>query len=90
MTLLHRTGVAGTEGKNDILVTIEPAEPGAKLSLELTSPVKYEFGNCIESLVGEMLKIYHIMDAKVVLNDKGAWDFTIRARVETAILRAMA
>lgn len=90
MTLLQRTGQAGTEGKSDILVTIEPAESGTGVSMELSSPVKHEFGDHIQSLVYEILKNHDIRDAKVVLNDKGALDFAICARMETAILRAMA
>jgi len=90
MVLLQRTSQAGTAEKSDILVILEPAEPGTGVSMELSSPLKYEFGDHIQSLVGEMLKKYKIQDAKVVLNDKGALDFAICARVETAILRAMA
>ncbi len=89
MVLLQRTGQAGTGEKNDILVTIEPAETGTGMNVELSSPLKYEFGNQIISFVGEILKEYQIQDAKVVLEDKGALNFAIRARVETAILRAM-
>ncbi|ATW24981.1 citrate lyase acyl carrier protein [Candidatus Formimonas warabiya] len=90
MALLQRMGQAGTNEKSDILVTLEPAAPGAGIRMELSSPVAYEFGTQIRSLVEEMLKKYEIQDARVVLKDQGALDFAIRARVETAILRAMA
>jgi len=89
MVLLQRTSQSGTVEKSDILVTLEPAEPGTGVSMELSSPLKYEFGDHIRSLVREMLKKYDIQDARVVLKDKGALDFAIQARVETAIFRAM-
>jgi citrate lyase subunit gamma (acyl carrier protein) len=90
MAVLKKVGQAGTDSKSDIMVTIEPAGPGTGVDIELSSPVKYEFGSHIQSLVKDILKTYGIHDAKVVLIDKGALDFTISARVETAILRAMA
>ncbi|MEL7567577.1 MAG: citrate lyase acyl carrier protein [Dehalobacterium sp.] len=90
MALLKKTGQAGTDGKGDILVAIEPTAAGTGVNIELHSILKYEFGSHIQSLVYEILKSYDIQDVIVTLNDKGALDFAICARLETAILRAMA
>lgn len=90
MALLTKAGQAGTLESNDILVTIAPAGAGtAGIEIELTSPVKKQFGKQILAVINEVLAERGISTAVVDANDRGAMDCTIRARVETAIARAL-
>ena len=57
--------------------------------IELTSVVKPIFGDAIEETVREVLADFGIDTAKVVLQDKGALDCVIRARMQAAVLRSL-
>ena len=79
---------AGTLESSDIFVEINPLDEGSGIKLELTSAVHKQFGPQIEAVILETLKENGISDAFVKASDRGAVDCTIRARVETAALRA--
>lgn len=79
---------AGSENKGDVFITLELTSQG-KRELELTSKVMSKYGDSIIASVEETLNKFDIKTAKVVINDYGALDFVIRARVETAIKRAL-
>lgn len=78
---------AGTDKNNDVLVTIYPHDSGRVI--ELTSLVKDQFEDEIMQVVNSVLDEYNIDNIKVVLMDKGALNYTYRARVKTAILRGL-
>jgi citrate lyase subunit gamma (acyl carrier protein) len=84
--VLKQKASAGTAEGSDVIVTIEPAEAGR--TLEIESTVKSVFGDAIEKTVLEVLDGFGITSCKVSLSDQGALDCTLRARVETAVLRA--
>lgn len=90
MSGLQRVGQAGTLESSDIMITIAPANTGAGVVLELTSPVMKQFGGQIKKVIRDTLTEYGIGEAIVEANDKGALDCTIRARVIAALERAMA
>ena len=77
---------AGTMESSDAYVEIEPSEKG--LTLEVSSVVEKQFGEKIKSAVSEVLAEYGVECASVRIVDRGALECVIRARVETAILRA--
>jgi citrate lyase subunit gamma (acyl carrier protein) len=54
----------------------------------LESIVKKQFGNRIIAVVREVLGELGIKDVHVFLQDKGALDCTVRARLEAATYRA--
>jgi citrate lyase subunit gamma (acyl carrier protein) len=54
----------------------------------LESVVLKQFGDDIKASVMEVLAENAVTNAKVSVNDRGAIDCTIRARVETALKRA--
>ncbi|VBB05254.1 citrate lyase acyl carrier protein citd [Lucifera butyrica] len=89
MSLISRPGQAGTVESNDIMVTVAPAEPGKGIAIELKSPVAKQFGRQIRAVIIDTLQECGISDAAVFANDKGALDCTIRARVKTAVGRAL-
>lgn len=78
---------AGTMESNDIYVMLQPNE-GAGIKVELESPVMKQFGKRIEEVILETLKSLDVKDVLVVAKDRGALDYTIRARIETAVKRA--
>jgi citrate lyase subunit gamma (acyl carrier protein) len=78
---------AGTLESNDILVMIMPNEAGG-IELQLESIVMKQFGDEIKKTILEKLKELDVEDAVIKAQDKGALDYAIAARVETAVRRA--
>lgn len=87
--LLKHSAVAGFFESDDVQVTIEPNHSGNN-SIEISSKVEKLFGDQIRSTVNEMLASFQIESATVSLKDRGALDYVLRARLETAIRRALA
>ena len=79
---------AGTLESNDILIMVMPNESG-KIELELESIVMQQFGDVIERVILHKVKEMGVEGITIKAQDKGALDYTIGARVETAIKRAM-
>jgi len=78
---------AGTMESSDIYVEVEPLASGSGIDLTVNSVVYAQFGEAIEATIMETLQSLGIEDMKVVVNDRGAVDCTIKARVETAVCR---
>nr|WP_300005588.1 citrate lyase acyl carrier protein [Tissierella sp.] len=76
---------AGTVESNDILIMISPAE---EIEIELDSVVDKQYGAIIKETITDILEKEGVRGARVVAKDKGALDFTIRARVKACIQRA--
>lgn len=83
---LKHSAVAGSYESSDVYVVIEPAESG--LNIDIESSVMSQYGKQIRTTVESVLMRLGIEQANVIVNDKGALDCTIKARVETAVLRA--
>ena len=81
-----KSAVAGTLESSDTYVEIEPADENITISVE--SVVAKQFGNKIRNAVAEVLAENGVSAATVRVIDRGALECVIRARVETAILRA--
>ena len=77
--------VAGTLESSDIYVEVEP---GDALELNIESVVLNQFGDEIRATVLSVLEELGVKSGKISVQDKGAIDCTIRARVETAVRRA--
>ncbi|MCM1989691.1 citrate lyase acyl carrier protein [Oceanirhabdus seepicola] len=77
---------AGTFESNDIYVMVMPNE-GNGIELELESIVMQQFGDEIKRVIMDTLKGLEIQDVIIRAQDKGALNYTIKARVETAIKR---
>ena len=84
---LKKPAVAGTLESSDVQIMIRP-NPGQGIQIDLNSDVKALFGDAIEATVRSVLEEFSITDAMVEINDKGALDFAIRARMECAVCRA--
>ena len=86
MSELIKRSVAGTMESSDAYVELEPGTNG--IELEIDSVVIQQFGEQIRSVVEEVLREQGVANARLRLIDRGALDCVIRARVETAVVRA--
>ncbi len=72
---------AGSLESGDLLVLLRARNPGQGVSISLESPVKAQFGAHVVRVVETVLSEHGIDDAEVVINDRGALDYAVRARV---------
>ena len=84
---LKKPAVAGTLESSDVQITLRP-NPGQGIRIDLKSDVKAMFGDAIEATIRAVLADFGVEDALVDVNDKGALDFAIRARMQCAVCRA--
>lgn len=78
--------VSGTLESCDAMVSIAPADSG--LEIEIESVVLSRYGEHILSVVRQTLDSMEVKNARVTVNDRGALDCTLRARVQSAVFRA--
>ncbi len=83
---LKGTGIAGTLESGDAMIELSPGKNGIRI--DLNSTVKSQFGKYIRKVVMDTCLEFDLQDVDVKVQDKGALDCTIRARVTAAILRA--
>ncbi len=82
---IQTSAVAGTLESSDVYVKVEPCD---KLEIEVESVVYNQFADEIKKSVMEVVEDLKVTSGKISVNDKGAIDCVIKARVETAIRRA--
>lgn len=85
---INKAARAGTMESNDIYVMVYPGE-NSGIVIDLESVVIKQFGKQIERVIEETLEMLEVKDVHIVAKDRGALDYTIKARVETAIKRAI-
>ncbi len=83
-----REAKAGLDDRSDVLVYLSPGEAGSGIRLEVQSTLMSLFGDQIRASVLEVIEGYGLTDLKICVNDRGALDYAIRARVQAAIERA--
>ncbi|HID71459.1 MAG TPA: citrate lyase acyl carrier protein, partial [Thermoplasmata archaeon] len=86
---IKKEATAGLDDKGDVIVRLLPGEPGSGIDLNIESTVKSMFEKQIRASVLQVLTSYNLTDLKVSIEDKGALDYVIRARVTTAVERAL-
>ncbi len=79
-----KSGVAGTLESSDVIVTVAPNDT---IEIEITSSVEKQYGNKIKATVKAVLAEMEVAGVKVTVNDKGALDCTIKARLQAAVMR---
>ena len=84
MQLLH-TARAGTLESSDCVVTVSPSD---SFVLEYNGANSVIFAKRTEELVRGVLKKTGAENAKITIQDQGAIEITIKARLETALARA--
>ncbi|WP_370883607.1 citrate lyase acyl carrier protein [Enterobacter cloacae complex sp. 2015409] len=83
-----QAAMAGTLESSDLMVKVSPVESG--LDVVIQSEVYKQFGERIAEVVNDTLASFNIEQGLIVVDDKGALDCVIRARVQAALLRGMA
>lgn len=78
---------AGTLESSDLFVRIVPIE-GEVIEIELESTVYEIYADAIKESILESVKALKATGIKIMVQDKGALDYVIKARVQAAILRA--
>ncbi|MBJ3815857.1 citrate lyase acyl carrier protein [Shimwellia pseudoproteus] len=78
--------LAGTMESSDLMVKIAPAD--GELDVVIHSEVIKQFGEQIRQVVMETLASFGVTQGLIIIEDKGALDCVIRARLQTALLRA--
>ena len=75
---------AGSLESSDCLITISDSN---NLNIQIESVVFKQFGDDILEVIKNTLKEHNIEKIDILCQDKGALDYTIKSRLETAILR---
>jgi len=81
-----REALAGTQESSDLMVKIAPAD--GELEIVIHSEVIKQFGDQIRQVVNETLHALEVRQGLIIVEDKGALDCVIRARLQSAVLRA--
>ncbi|MBU3128528.1 citrate lyase acyl carrier protein [Clostridium tagluense] len=84
---INKPAKAGTMESNDIYVMIMP-NPKGGIEINLQSIVMKQFGEEIEKVILDTLVELEVKNIIVSAQDKGALNYTIKARIETATKRA--
>ena len=85
MSEVLKPASAGTMESSDVLVELVPTQGR---DIQLTSVVEAQFGDSIRAVAGEMLDQFGLDNVCLRIDDRGALECVLRARIETAILRA--
>lgn len=83
---ITKTVMAGSLESNDLLVTLRPGE-STTLEIHIESIVGNHYGSRIELIARDVLQKYNIQEGYVHIQDRGALDSVIAARLDTAIKR---
>jgi len=84
---INKPSKAGTMESNDIYVMLMP-NPKGGIEINLQSIVMKQFGEEIQRVIIEEFKELGVKNVIVTAQDKGALNYTIKARIETATKRA--
>jgi len=76
---------AGTMQSSDLMVVVEPCET---LRVDVDSTVKKQYEHLIRAQISATLEQLQVVAGLIKISDRGALDYAIAARVETAIRRA--
>jgi citrate lyase subunit beta / citryl-CoA lyase len=82
-----KIATCGNKGKgvrSDVFVALEITKSGG-LDIQLNSKVEVMYGESIRKLVVDIIKFFQIANAKIELEDSGALELVISARLEAAI-----
>lgn len=82
---IKKLAQAGTIESNDCLITVSPSD---KVEIEIDSIVFEKFGEAIYDTILGLLDAEDVV-CKVSIVDKGAYDYTVRARLITALRRSI-
>jgi len=87
MNPVFEAGQRGEKVRSDCWVRLEPRTSGG-LELCVTSKVDAMYGDAVRATCRTVLEALGVRDAVVTVEDAGALDFVIAARIEAAVKRA--
>ena len=87
MTKIAQAARAGTLESSDLFVRVVPIE-GEAVEIELESTVCEIYADAIYATIKESATALGAVGVKLIVQDKGALDYVIKARVQSALLRA--
>ncbi|RLE19013.1 MAG: citrate lyase ACP, partial [Acidobacteria bacterium] len=79
-------GPTGDRPRSDLKVTYQPGSEA--LSIDVSSKVDYLYGEAINAAVKRVVESFNVETGELVVNDGGAVEWVILARVETCLRRA--
>ncbi|HEY3591619.1 MAG TPA: citrate lyase acyl carrier protein [Buttiauxella sp.] len=82
-----RSAVVGTLESGDVMIRIAPLDT-QEIDLQINSSVEKQFGDAIRATLMEILERYNVQGVQLNVDDKGALDCILRARLETLLVRA--
>ncbi len=88
---MGKTGTAGNKGKDirsDCFVTLELRESGG-VEIAITGKVKTLYGDSIVKLGQDVLRFFDIKNAHVQIEDRGAIECVLAARIEAAVKQCL-
>jgi len=83
---ITKPAIAGTLESSDLMVKVTPNQNGM-LEVVVRSEVIKQFGKQIRRVIDDTLSKLEVSEGTVVVEDKGALDYAIQARVQAAVLR---
>ena len=83
--VIRNEASAGAAESADVLVTVRPAET---LKLRITSTVRLKTADATENTVRSVLRAADVQQGEIAVDDHGALDWILRARLEAALARA--
>ena len=81
---IQKEAMAGTLESSDLLVKVMP---NTGIEIVINSDVNKQFGDQIRAVVNQTLNDLNVTDGLIIIDDKGALDCAIKARVQCAVLR---
>ena len=84
---LKREAVAGSEEREDCIVRLTPAEPGAGIKIEIEGKSRDFFRDEVFNVFETTLKSMGIEDANVWSKGQSPLNFTIIARTKAAAIK---
>lgn len=86
MKSLHAAS-AGTLAPRDLMVDVYPHSGGNVI--EITAETSPLFDAAIRTAATELLAQFALEECRMVIRERNALDFVVRARIETALRRAL-
>ena len=87
MSNIYSAGNTGKSIKSDCMVSYTSSQTALKISIE--SKVKPMFGKSILALAEKMMDFFGITTGELEINDRGALEYVIAARIEATIKQAI-
>ncbi|MFL2101435.1 citrate lyase acyl carrier protein [Desemzia sp. FAM 23989] len=84
---IKKQAIAGTVESSDIQIIVDQNANNG-IEIELSSSVAKQYGRRIREVIEETLSNLGVQNAKLVVEDKGALDCTIKARTIAVVHRA--